>query len=52
VPSDEGPHRKYYAITQRGSEHLDRLTMNWEEFSGAVNQILVSQSDAHKKEEK
>jgi PadR family transcriptional regulator PadR len=52
VPSDEGPHRKYYAITQRGSQHLDRLTMNWQEFSGAVEQILVSQSDAHNKEEK
>lgn len=52
VPSDEGPHRKYYAITQRGSQHLLRLATNWQEFSIAVDQILISQSDIHKKEEK
>lgn len=50
VPSDEGPHRKYYAITNRGNEHLVKLSTSWNEFSDAVQQILMSRSKQQKKE--
>ncbi len=36
VPSDEGPHRRYYGITQRGREQLDEARETWSDFSGAL----------------
>lgn len=36
-----GRRRKYYAITGRGRKELVRRTAEWQEFSAAVNAILV-----------
>lgn len=40
VPSDEGPHRKYYAINKTGSAQLDASTKDWGEFAGAMDKLL------------
>ena len=40
VPSDEGPHRRYYGITERGREQLDEARETWMEFGAALNALL------------
>ncbi len=40
VPSDEGPHRRYYGITDRGREQLDAARTAWTEFSAALTELL------------
>ena len=40
LESNEGPARKYYKITDKGRENLDRLKNEWNEFVGAVNTFL------------
>lgn len=43
VPSDEGPHRKYYGITPAGREQLKRQSDDWQHFSTTVTTLLISQ---------
>jgi PadR family transcriptional regulator len=40
VPSDEGPHRRYYGITERGREQLEEARATWEEFERALDALL------------
>src|SRR5919199_4272401 len=40
VPSDEGPHRRYYGITDRGRAQLDAARATWEEFERALDALL------------
>lgn len=40
VPSDEGPHRKYYGLNKRGREMLDDLSKGWRSFAQAVDGLL------------
>lgn len=40
VPSDEGPHRKYYGLTPAGGEQLATARMAWKDFSNAVEGIF------------
>jgi PadR family transcriptional regulator PadR len=46
VPSDEGPHRRYYGITQRGREQLDEARATWVEFGTALNMLLETEVKA------
>ncbi|ACZ20742.1 transcriptional regulator, PadR family [Sanguibacter keddieii DSM 10542] len=41
VPSDEGPHRKYYGINPQGRAMLATQRKEWEEFSGAMSALLM-----------
>ena len=41
VPSDEGPHRKYYGITPAGRTLLARQRDDWQQFSRAVSALLA-----------
>ena len=41
VPSDEGPHRKYYAINDRGRSVLDDSTKTWRTFADTVDELLA-----------
>ena len=43
APTHRGPgrKRKYYAITAKGRRELARRTAEWQEFSTAVNAILL-----------
>ncbi|MGY5885795.1 PadR family transcriptional regulator [Modestobacter lacusdianchii] len=40
VPSDEGPHRKYYAINDRGRSVLEESGKTWRTFVDAVDGLL------------
>lgn len=41
VPSEGGPHRKYYAINPQGVKSLDAQTASWAEFATAMNGLLT-----------
>ena len=40
MPSDEGPHRRYYGITERGRDQLAEARTVWAEFSAAFSNLL------------
>src|SRR5688500_2962542 len=40
MPSDEGPHRRYYGITQRGREQLSDARETWADFNRALSALL------------
>jgi|SRR5881398_1765876 PadR family transcriptional regulator PadR len=40
VPSDEGPHRRYYGITDRGHEQLAEARATWDEFARTLDSLL------------
>ena len=40
MPSDEGPHRRYYGITERGRAQLAEARVVWSEFAGALTTLL------------
>ncbi|NTW39420.1 MAG: PadR family transcriptional regulator [Cellulomonadaceae bacterium] len=40
VPSDEGPHRKYYGINAQGRAMLEAQRKDWHTFSTAMTALL------------
>ena len=40
VPSDEGPHRKYYGINAQGRAMLEAQRKDWQEFAGTMGRLL------------
>ncbi len=40
VPSEEGPHRKYYGITPQGRTMLDVQRKVWTDFADTMTQLL------------
>jgi PadR family transcriptional regulator PadR len=40
VPSDEGPHRKYYGVNAQGRAMLATQRKEWHEFSGTLTSLL------------
>lgn len=40
VPSDEGPHRKYYALNAAGRDQLGRSTKTWRSFAETLDALL------------
>ncbi len=46
VPSDEGPHRKYYGITAHGRAMLGTQRKEWQEFTGTVAGLLGNRNEA------
>jgi PadR family transcriptional regulator PadR len=47
VPSDEGPHRKYYGLNDRGRIALDQSTRTWGSFTRALDHLLNGRSTAN-----
>lgn len=41
VPSDEGPHRKYYGINDTGRDALRTQGKTWREFAATMDQLLT-----------
>ncbi|MDR0482626.1 MAG: PadR family transcriptional regulator [Cellulomonadaceae bacterium] len=41
VPSDEGPHRKYYGITDHGKEILATQREEWHQFAATLTHVLT-----------
>ncbi len=42
VPSEEGPHRKYYGITPAGRAQLETQTKDWGTFTETVTALLTT----------
>lgn len=40
VPSEEGPHRKYYALNAAGRDQLRRSAKVWRSFASTMNALL------------
>jgi PadR family transcriptional regulator PadR len=40
VPSDGGPHRKYYAINDLGKQMLNQQRASWTAFAGTMTKLL------------
>ena len=49
VPSEGGPHRKYYAINQQGRETLAGQCADWSRFSDALSTLLTPTKPALRK---
>jgi PadR family transcriptional regulator PadR len=45
VPSESGPHRKYYGITPTGRAQLKQQREDWERFSATVTRLLSATND-------
>jgi PadR family transcriptional regulator PadR len=43
MPSDEGPHRRYYGLTERGRDQLAQAREAWKDFARVLDQLLVPQ---------
>ena len=43
VPSDEGPHRRYYGITDHGRMQLGDARRTWAEFNRALTALLETE---------
>lgn len=41
VPSEAGPHRKYYGITPEGASTLKRHRDDWDRFAAIVHRLLA-----------
>ena len=46
VPSDEGPHRKYYGLNQKGRDLLEEATKRWTSFSEVMDAIVKNSREA------
>jgi PadR family transcriptional regulator PadR len=44
VPSDEGPHRKYYGINAQGRAMLATQRTDWREFAGTMTRLLEGEA--------
>lgn len=42
VPSDDGPHRKYYSITPAGEQLLEEQRETWRHFSAVLSDLILS----------
>ncbi|WP_456279403.1 PadR family transcriptional regulator [Bacillus sp. AK128] len=40
-PSESGPNRKYYFLTESGQKALDNITEEWQQISKPVNKLLI-----------
>ena len=40
VPSDGGPHRKYYGLNDRGRERLEEMTEQWQGFAETLDKLI------------
>lgn len=40
VPSEEGPHRKYYSLNEPGRLKLTESAKTWESFASTMNSLL------------
>jgi PadR family transcriptional regulator len=46
VPSDEGPHRKYYGLNDSGRALLERSTKTWQAFAQTMDALLTTEGTA------
>lgn len=46
VPSEEGPHRKYYGLNRAGKDQLEQAGKQWRTFTDAMDALLGSEEAA------
>ena len=46
VPSDAGPHRKYYGLNDRGRELLAEMASRWRTFAESLDKLLSDNGEA------
>jgi PadR family transcriptional regulator PadR len=46
VPSDEGPHRKYYGINPAGLAQLEESAKTWESFARTLDELVSTAGEA------
>jgi PadR family transcriptional regulator, regulatory protein PadR len=46
VPSDEGPHRKYYGINDAGRAQLDASAKTWRSFARTMDALVSAPGEA------
>jgi PadR family transcriptional regulator PadR len=46
VPSDEGPHRKYYGLNEAGRTLLEQSTKTWRAFAETLDALLTTEGTA------
>ena len=46
-PSDEGPHRRYYGITERGRAELTEARTVWSDFSRTLTSLLQTEVEVN-----
>ena len=46
VPSDEGPHRKYYGLNKAGRDQLENAAKQWRSFADVMGDLLRNGRDA------
>lgn len=46
VPSDEGPHRKYYGINDTGRAQLEASTKTWQAFARTMDDLVSATGEA------
>lgn len=45
VPSEEGPHRKYYGATPKGRAAIETQIRDWQSFSETMDRLLAESED-------
>jgi PadR family transcriptional regulator, regulatory protein PadR len=48
-PSESGPNRKYYSLTQEGIVALDRISSEWQQLSVPINALLMKGENLHER---
>jgi PadR family transcriptional regulator PadR len=48
VPSDGGPHRKYYSINNQGRETLNNQRLTWNQFAKNMSAVLGTTQKGNK----
>lgn len=46
VPSDEGPHRKYYGVNEAGKARLAESELAWRRFARTLDSLLKTEGTA------
>lgn len=46
VPSEEGPHRKYYALNAAGRDQLARSVKTWRSFARTMDDLIADRGGA------
>jgi PadR family transcriptional regulator PadR len=45
MPSEEGPHRRYYGITDAGRSELAAARTTWSDFARALSELLTTDAE-------
>lgn len=46
VPSESGPHRKYYALNAAGRDQLNRSAKTWRAFAQTMDELIADRGGA------